>query len=196
MRLGIFVLLVCATVGSVTAQEQPVQVSLEWVELDCSKCPELVERLIPKQGQISIVDRRDANFIVLEKKAAKRTLVHHIQYITPGSKTKQTTRIGETSFALELAIPAIRNGAYDTAVTVNQSVGTAVPRNFKPGTKLTKAQMRGVKKSSMAFRIGLAPRQRVALVGVGQTGPKITAMFMDLQHHALAGRTLPQGSAR
>ena len=196
MRLGIFALLVCANVGSVTAQEQPVQVSLEWVELDCSKCPELVERLQPKQGEMSIVDPRDAHFVALEKKAAKRTLVHHIQYVTPGSKTKQTTRIGETSFALELVIPAMRNGVYDTAVIVNQSVGTAVPRDFKPGTKLTKAQMRGVKKSSMAFRIGLTPGHRVALVGAGQTGPKITAMFMDLQHPVLAGRTLPQGTVR
>ena len=196
MRLGIIALLVCGTVGSIAAQEQPVEVSLEWVELDCSKCPELVERLQPKQGQMSIVDRTDAIFIALEKKAAKRTLVHHIQYMTPGSRTKQTTRIGETSFALELAIPAERNGVYDTAVIVNQSIGTPVPRDLKPGMKLTKAQMRGVKKSSMAFRVGLAPGHRVALVGVGQTGPKITAMFMDLQHPVLAGRTLPPGSVQ
>ena len=170
MRLGIITLIGCVFLWSGLACAEPVRVSLDWVELDCTKCPELAARLRPKEGQVAITQTDDPKFTDLEEKAAKKVLVHHIEDIEPGTKAKHATRIDETTFDLELAIRLRENGVYVADLTASRTQGAELPASVKPGTHLTLAQMKGVRRASMAFRLGLLPGQSVAIGGLARAG--------------------------
>ncbi len=203
MRLKIIAFLVCVFVGHGFGQAEPVRVSLEWVELDCTKCPDLAKRLQAEEGQVAIIQRDDPKFTGLEEKAARKVLVHHVESIEPGTKAKHATRIDDTTFALELAIRLKETGVYEADLTASRTQGADTPVPLKPGTQLTPAQMKGVRKASMAFRLGLVPGQSVAIGGlakVGDTpksksGPKMLILVIGLEKPEEAKR-VSEGHSR
>ncbi len=127
-------------------------------------------RFQPKEDQIAIAHRGDPKFADLEKKAAKWVLVHDVEYIEPGTKAKHSTRIGEATFDLELAIRLTENVVYEAALNATRSQGARLPASVKPGTHLTPAQMKGIQRHSMAFRLGLLPGQSMAIGGLARAG--------------------------
>ncbi|MHB0961499.1 MAG: hypothetical protein ACYC0X_24220 [Pirellulaceae bacterium] len=203
MKLWIIAFLVCMFLGHGIGQAEPVRVSLEWVELDCRKCPDLAARLQAKEGQVAITQRDDPKFTDLEKKAAKKVLVHHVENIEPGTKAKHATRINDTTFDLELAIRLKETGVYEADLTASRTQGAEMPVPLKPGTQLTPAQMKGVRKASMAFRLGLVPGQSMAIGGLakvgntpkGKSGPKMLILIIGLEKPEEAKR-VSEGHSR
>jgi len=149
-----------AGLGHTVCQAEPVGVSLEWIELDCTKCPELAARFQPKQDYAAFVERRDPKFADLEKKAAKRVLVHHVEWLEPGTKVKHTTQINnESTFDLDLAITPTKKGDYEAVLRAELRQGAEWDASVGPGTQPTPAQMKGVEVSSTMFKLVLSPGQ-------------------------------------
>lgn len=187
MKWVMIAFVACGGVDQGIVLAEPISVSLEWVELDCKKCPELAVRLQPKEGSVGFVERSDPKFADLEK-AVKRVLVHHVEWMEPGTKAKHSTRIDETTFDLGLAIRVAENGAYDAEVNVSRKQGAELPASVRPGTQLTPAQMKGVQKAAMSYRLRLLPGRRMAIGALANagdaarnnSGPKMLVLIIGL----------------
>lgn len=158
MKWAVITIVAFACVGPKLGQAEPIGVSLEWSELDCTECPELAARFQPKEGRIQFLQERDPQFVALEKKAAKRLLVQHVEWIEPGAKAKHTTRINETTFELELAVGLPEAGVYLTTLSAKVEQGTRL--DVKPGTLLTPAQQKKrIQTRSGGFTCELSPNR-------------------------------------
>ena len=173
------------------ADGKRIGVSVEWLELDCTKCPDLLARFQPAKNRVGMAERHDAKFADLEKKAAKRVLVRHVEWMEPGTKAKHSTQIGDTTVDLELTVRMAGSGGYDVGINFARKEGAELPATITPGDQLTPAQRKGIEKvqSSTGFRLlpgescvvgGLAQRDRtkgdagltmlVLIVGVDKPG--------------------------
>ena len=152
---------------------KPVGVSVEWIELDCTKCPELAKRFQPDESRAGVADRTDPAFADLEAKAAKRVLVHDMEWIAPGGTVKHTTRVNETNFDLELALSLARSGNYTIIMNASRSEGTPLPASVKPGSQLSPEQMqqatKGIQTAQMASVLRLAAGHSTAIGGLDST---------------------------
>ena len=146
-----------------------------------AKCPELAARFQPREGYVGIAERRDAKFADLEKKATKRVLVHHVEWIEPGTKVNHATRINETTFELNLTIKLTGKGTYEAAVHAGwKQSPEMLPDSIKPGTLLTPAQMKGVDTRQMGFTLRLSPGQSWVIGGKDAKGSTITALVVGV----------------
>ena len=142
----------------------------------------------------------DPKLTDLEEKAAKKVLVHHVESIEPGTKAKHATRIDDTTFDLELAIRLKETGVYETDLTASRTQGAEIPVPLKPGTQLTPAQMKGVRRVNMAIRLGLLPGQSMAIGGLARVGDatkdkpgqKMLILIIGLEKPEVAKR-VPEG---
>ena len=162
----ILIVAVLAGLGQKVGQAAPLDVSLEWIELDCTKCPELVARF---RG--AAVQKCDASLADLEKKAGKRVLIHNYETIEPGTTVKHATRIDETTLRLELTIRSADQGAF--LADVDASIEEGPERvELKPGTQATPEQLTGIDKSQTAFhQLRLLPGESCCVGGLATRKP-------------------------
>lgn len=184
MKWAVIAVVAFACLGQGFGRAAPICVSLEYIELDYTKCPELAARFQPREGYVGIAERRDAKFADLEKKAAKRVLVHHVEWIEPGTKVNHVTRINETTFALNLAIKLTGKGNYAAAVHAEWKQGCELPASVKPGTQLTPAQMKAVEKGidtrQTTITLRLSPGQSWVIGGKDAKASTITALIVGV----------------
>jgi len=134
MKWAIISIVAFACLSPRLGQAEAVRVSFEWIELDCTKCPELAAGFQPKEGTIAIVERRDPICVELEKRAVRRVLVDHAEWIEPGTSAKHTTRVNETTFDLAFGINLTEQGGYQTTVNASLKQGAELDATIKPGT--------------------------------------------------------------
>jgi hypothetical protein len=208
MRWVLIALVAFASVNDKVAQAEPVRVSLEWIELDCTKCPELATRLQSTRNLAIRVERGDSKFVDLEKKAAKRMLVEHVQWIEPGTKVKQTTRLNDSTFDLELAINRTQPGNYEAVVYAKLRQGTEEIHDSEFGFTLAispgQSWVTGIpiEKSVATRRVTsynfvdiLSERINGPKAQVLVTGPKIQALVISVSGPGGAGVKPPLGTA-
>jgi hypothetical protein len=102
--------------GGAALRAEPVRVSFEVIELDCTKCREAHEQYASACNAAASESARwkkdGEAFKALEKVAKRRSLVHHVEWIEPGTKGKRTTRCADATFAFELLLTATQDGQY------------------------------------------------------------------------------------
>ena len=81
MKWAMIAIVLGACLGERVGQAAPVDVSLEWIELDCTKSPELAACF-----QKEALQKCDSSFADLEKRASKRVLVQDSVLMEPGTK--------------------------------------------------------------------------------------------------------------
>ncbi len=187
-----------------------IGVSLEWIELDCTPCPELAKRLQPDETRAVVVDRDDPKFANLEAKAAKRVLVNDVEWIEPGNEVNHTTRVNDENFELQLSLNASEKGNYEVSMRAARNVGTLLPASVKPGTQLTPEQMKeakkGIQTTQMAFTLRLASGHSTAIGGLNSTPAsenhksrrKMLVLIVGLEkpeHGSVPGAVLPTAPA-
>jgi hypothetical protein len=166
MKWALMPLLVFACVGHGTAQAEPLCVTLEWFELDVTKCPELAARFQARRDAWVSAEKLDPSLIELQKKAVKRVLVRDEEWIEPGTSAKHTIRLEETTLKLDLTIGPCEKGRYEAAARAELTQGAELDAAIKPGDQLTSEQMKGVKKCQMDFKCVMAPDQSCVIGGL------------------------------
>ena len=174
MKCAMILVAALACVSQTSALAEPVGVSLEWSELDCTNSPELAERF----QQVGIAERQDPRFADLEKAVSKRMLVRHVQWIEPGTRTRHSTQIGACTLNLDLAIRPTAATSYE--VELNASLDQLRGRDAvpKPERLLTASQMR------MATRLAISTGQSWAIGGLrskdgGQTTIQVLIVAIE-----------------
>lgn len=152
---------------AVHGRAEPVRVSFEWLELDCSQCPDLAAGFQPMQGRIASTDASDPAFVNLMKRAKRRVFVEHHESVEPGTAAKHHAQLDrETSLDVSLDVRSLEQQRFEVAVDASIRKGTGLDASVKPGTQLTRQQLEGVRTTKANFSVRLSAGQSWAVGGL------------------------------
>ncbi|MFG0267239.1 MAG: hypothetical protein ACF8AM_19125 [Rhodopirellula sp. JB055] len=125
--------------------------TIQWFELNSTQEPELTKKL----ASSSSIKNSDKVLAELGDCKSARLMVHHATSVTPGSRVRQSTTMGDTTFQLNLLV---RNGDQESyTFQYASSLETLAPRQDI-------ARRTAVKKIDSAFK--LSPGKSFVLTGL------------------------------
>jgi hypothetical protein len=167
MKWAIIHSVLLASMFAAHGRAEPVRVLFEWVELDCSECPDLAARFQPKEGRIASTDASDPAFVDLQKRAHRRVLAQHHELVELGAVAEHRAQLeNDTRFDLSLDVRSTEQTRFEVSVDASLRKGTELDASIKPGTKLTPQQREGIRTEKVSFSVRLSAGQSWAVGGL------------------------------
>ena len=181
MKWTFLLSLVAAFASATDVSAQSKVITIDWYELDCSKCEKLAHEVFASDNEARVFQSDEAALTQLKDVATTRGILKHTQQLNTEGWSKHQTEIDEIQFNFDVNVVEVDSGSYKVDLRAKLSKPAKKKRSGGIGQIFAASQSQGRESISLVNRIVVAEGQSMAIASSSvsvDSGATIVRVFV------------------